>query len=67
MSDNTSKELDESRAWLRGERSHLNLMMDVESSPEDRQRTLAMTEEADAAATQRAYWIVKAHNEGLVR
>lgn len=49
----------EALAWLRGERSGINYL----PVTEDRQSVTAIY---DAAMTQQAYWIVRAHNEGLV-
>ena len=52
---------DEAQAWLRGERSMVNMI----------DRNLYDTWEvriaqADAAMVCQSYWIVKAHKEGLV-
>lgn len=47
---------EEALAWLRGDRSMLNVMMEVEHA--DRQTTLVAVAEVDAAMTQQAYWIV---------
>lgn len=58
--------LEEAKAWLRGERSHNNRIMEV-SDPQTRAETLVNIELADAATTQCAYWIVRAHHERLVR
>lgn len=58
--------LEDARAWLRGERSHTNLIMQLEVDPALRQDTIANIEMADAATTQRAYWIVRAYKEGLM-
>ena len=44
----------EALEWLKGERSLCNIM------PYETQQAVA---EADAACTQKAYWIVKAHHE----
>ena len=52
---------DEALAWLKGERSMINI---VPSHP--RETWVARIAEADAATTQQAYWIVKAHKEGLL-
>ena len=53
-------DIEEAKAWLRGERSTLNAMsvlpMDVWA---------VRTAEADAAMMQQAYWILRAHSEGL--
>jgi len=52
---------DEAIAWLRGERSMCNMI------PQDPFETWQVrTCEADAARVQEAYWIAKAHNEGLI-
>ena len=52
---------EEALAWLRGERSLTN------SVPYDPFETWALRiQEADTAATQQAYLIVKAHKEGLL-
>ncbi len=53
---------DEALAWLKGERSMTNI---VPSHP--RETWVARIAEADAATTQQAYWIVKAHKEGLLK
>ena len=58
-------ELEEALAWLRGERSTRNVMMSVEEV--DRQTTLVREAQADAAMAQQAYWVVRAHSEGLVQ
>ena len=51
----------EALSWLKGERSMTNI---VPSQPiETWQVRIA---EADAAMTQQAYWIVKAHVDGLL-
>lgn len=55
--------LDEARAWLRGERSMANFFRGSGDDPLVSEVALA---QADAAMTQQAYWIVKAHDEGLV-
>ncbi len=52
---------EEALAWLRGERSMSNC---VPSHPLE--TWTVRIQEADAAATQQAYWIVKAHKEGLL-
>lgn len=46
--------LEEALAWLRGERSSVNWL----DQP--------TAQQYDAAATQEAYWVVRAHSEGLV-
>ena len=51
-------EYKEAIAWLRGERSMCNII------PQDPFETWQVRiAEADAAMTQQAYWIVKAHKE----
>lgn len=53
--------LDEALAWLRGERSFTNMI------PQEPFGTwLVRIAEADAAATQRAYWIAKGYADGLL-
>ena len=52
---------EEAIAWLRGERSMTNL---IPRDPHD--SWMLRIAQADAAATQQAYWIVKAHKESLV-
>lgn len=49
---------EEALEWLRGERSMINI---ISSSNPDMWQVL--TAQADAAMTQQAYWIVKAHSE----
>lgn len=52
---------DEALAWLRGERSWTNII------PQHPHETwLVRITEADAAATQQAYWIARAHAEGIL-
>ncbi len=52
---------EEASAWLKGERSMTNLI------PQDPFETWQVRiAEADAAMTQQAYWIVKAHKEALL-
>jgi len=54
-------EYDEAIAWLQGKRSMCNII------PQDTMETWQVrTCEADAAMTQEAYWIAKAHKEGLL-
>ena len=53
--------LEEAREWLHGQRSIVNLIM-----PDPLETWVGRTAEADAAMTQQAYWIVRAHNEGLL-
>jgi len=52
---------EEAKAWLCGERSMTNII------PQDPFETwVVRTAQADAAMTQQAYWIVRAHDDGLV-
>ncbi len=52
---------EEASAWLKGERSMTNLI------PQEPFETWQVRiAEADAAMTQQAYWIVKAHKEALL-
>jgi hypothetical protein len=54
-------DLIEATAWLRGERSTTNYM------PQDPFETWNVRiNQADAACTEQAYWIAKAHKECLV-
>lgn len=55
--------LKEPLAWLRGERSSWNERCNI---GEDHNHALAESAREDAAETERAYWIVRAHKEGLV-
>lgn len=51
----------EALEWLKGQRSMINqITCDPLSTWQSR------IAEADAAMTQQAYWIVKAHREGLL-
>jgi hypothetical protein len=53
--------LDEAIAWLAGERSMTNII------PHDPRETwLIRIAQADAAMTKQAYWIARAHKEGLI-
>lgn len=54
---------EEAIAWLRGERSMTNM---IQSSADTNCPWIVQTAQADAAATQQAYWVVKAHNEGMI-
>ena len=49
---------EEALAWLRGERSMTNILHST-----DINEWHVSTAQADAAATQQAYWVVKAHKE----
>ena len=52
----------EAQEWLAGRRSWTN------NIPQEPIETwMVRIEQADAAAVQRAYWIAKAHKEGLVQ
>ena len=53
--------IEEAIAWLKGERSTVNV---VPQHPLETWQSRIM--EADAFATQQAYWIVRAQNEGIV-
>lgn len=54
-------ELTEALAWLRGERSMTNII------PQEPLETWQVRiAQADAAATEQAYWIVRANREGLM-
>lgn len=52
-------DLEEAHAWLRGERSWTNRIMDAESDPEKRPETLALIEVADAGAMWQALAVVQ--------
>ena len=54
---------EEAMAWLTGKRSMINIFGSICG---DSPTANLMTAEADAAMTQQAYWIVKAHKDGLV-
>lgn len=56
---------DEARAWLLGQRSMTNIIMDAEWG-NDRQQTLVRIAQADAAMVEAAYWTLRAHREGLL-
>ena len=51
---------EEALAWLRGERSTINYRKTID--PESDVRVA----QEDAALTEQAYWIVRAHKEGLL-
>ena len=55
---------EEAVAWLRGERSMTNYFFEYATEP--RAEEMVRTARADAALTEQAYWIVRAHKEGLV-
>jgi hypothetical protein len=53
--------IEEARAWLRGERSMCNII------PQDPFETWEVRiRQADAAMTERAYWIARSYSEGIV-
>ncbi len=52
---------EEALAWLNGERSTVNYA-GGESPWDSQERATRM----DTALTEQAYWIVRAHNEGLI-
>ena len=52
---------DEALAWLRGERSTINM-----THAENPAQEWEIAHRQDAAATEQAYWVVRAHKEGLV-
>lgn len=56
--------LEEAKAWLRGERSTVNI---IQSNADTNGPWIVQTAQADAAITQQAYWIVKAHVDGLLK
>ncbi len=51
--------IEEAREWLKGERSMSNTFHYIESVDH------VLCAQADAAMTQQAYWMVKAHDDGL--
>ena len=55
--------LAEALAWLRGERSSWNTHAQI---GDDRGLQFVRCAQEDAANTKQAYWIVRAHHEGLV-
>ena len=53
--------ISEAKEWLLGNRSHTNII------PADPHETwIVRTEQADAATMQQAYWVVRAHKEGIL-
>lgn len=56
---------EEAEAWLRGERSHTNLILDL-CDAEQQAQAQAWIAQADAASAQQAYYTLLAHREGLV-
>jgi hypothetical protein len=57
--------LEDAMAWLRGERSMQNVITGDGSGSNG--AWVAWTAKADASITEQAYWIVRAHAEGLVK
>lgn len=55
--------LEEALAWLRGERSSINIQY---AASDDRNHASACAAREDAAACEQAYWVVRAHKEGLL-
>lgn len=53
---------DEAREWIKGNRSMCN---SIGSSDLDKWQVLIA--QADAAMIEQAYWVLKAHKEGLVK
>ena len=53
---------EEAMEWLQGKRSMVNI---VPQHPFETWQERILS--ADAAATQQAYWIVKAHHEGITK
>jgi hypothetical protein len=56
--------VEEAKAWLRGERSMINLFM--ETCTENENANL-MTTQADAAMMQQAYWVLMADKADLFK
>ena len=54
---------DEAREWLTGEMSTWNTHAMITN---DRNHALARCAEEDAAHTERAYWMLRAHRENLL-
>ena len=54
---------EEALEWLQGKRSMVNILS---SASEDPNAWAVATAQADAAMTQQAYWVARAHEEGLV-
>ena len=61
MGGRRTMDYDEAIAWLNGERSMCNII-----TQDPFETWQVRTCEADAAQTQQAYWIAKAHKEGLL-
>ena len=53
----------EALEWLKGNRSNINSIL---NTTDDRPHEFAMITQADAGSVQEAYWIVRAHREGIV-
>jgi len=51
---------EEAMAWLRGERSTWSTLAYMQAEGH------VLSARADAANTEQAYWIVRAHHEGLL-
>ena len=54
---------EEAIAWLNGERSMCNTFVQSGCAMDSANLLIA---QADAAMVQQAYWVVKAHKEGMV-
>ncbi|MDA1229917.1 MAG: hypothetical protein O2856_04010 [Planctomycetota bacterium] len=58
--------LEQAKEWLRGERSMTNIILN--DDPQNGNGPwMVLIAQADAAMTEQAYWIVKAHAEGLLK
>jgi hypothetical protein len=57
-------DLKEAEAWLSGERSTINHHIE---NTENRGEALVNCAREDAAFTEQAYWVLRAHREGLVK
>lgn len=55
--------VEEAKAWLRGERSNVNIMSQISAKPVER---YAMVEVADAACMTQAVAVLTAHKYGLL-
>jgi len=56
-------DVEEAKAWMRGERSTVNHHLGQASN---RGEDLVSCAREDAALTEQAYWVLKAHHEGLI-
>ena len=56
-------EYEEALAWLRGERSTINI---IQSNADTNGPWIVQTAQADAAMTEQAYWIVRAYRENIL-